>query len=71
MSGQRTWSLAALLLLFLPWTTAQAGGFYGRPGGPYYRPYYRPYYYRPYAVGIYLGPAPVYVAPVLPPTPAP
>src|SRR5262245_34173747 len=49
MRSVRTWVVAALCVLALPWATAQAGGIVigvGLPG-PYYRPYYRPYYYGP------------------------
>jgi len=75
--------LAALSLLALPLTSAQAGVRIGiGVGVPVYRPYFRPYYrpyYRPYvAVGVgvpvYVAPPPVIVAPApvyLSPGPAP
>lgn len=62
----RKLTLAALVVLALPWT-AQAGVRVSvGVGVPVYRPY-RPYYYGPYYrpayVGVYVGPPPVYVAP--------
>jgi hypothetical protein len=68
--------LAALVVLVLPFTTAQAGVRIGvGVVVPIHRGYYRPYYYGP-SVGVgfyyapapvyYYTPAPVYVTPVVP-----
>ena len=73
MGGKRIVVLAALLLLSLPWATADAGVFIG-VGVPY--PCYRPYCYRPYWYGprIVIAPGPIAVAPapvVVAPAPVP
>jgi hypothetical protein len=63
MTWRRKLLLAALFLVVMPWTTAQAGVRVAVGIG---WPYYRPYYYRPVYVApvpVYVAPAPVYVVP--------
>jgi hypothetical protein len=68
MSARIKFALGALLVLLLPWASAQAGVFIGVgfPGPCYHRHYYHPYYGPRVFIAappVYIGAPPVYVAP--------